>query len=108
MLETKDIDVFYGAAQALRGVSVSAQPGRVTCVLGRNGVGKTTLMRAILGLMDRVTGSITLDGVELIGRRTHERARAGIGYVPQGRGILPLPAHWDRPKGEAMMVEASI
>jgi urea transport system ATP-binding protein len=63
--------------------------GELLSVLGRNGVGKTTLMRAILGLMDRTTGSIRLDGAEIGDRRTDQRAKAGIGYVPQGRGILP-------------------
>ncbi|RMD62893.1 MAG: urea ABC transporter ATP-binding subunit UrtE [Alphaproteobacteria bacterium] len=89
MLELRNVDAFYGNSQALRGVSLSVESGTFLSVLGRNGVGKTTLMRAILGLMDRVTGSIVLDGTELNGRHTHERAKSGIGYVPQGRGILP-------------------
>lgn len=63
--------------------------GEFVSVLGRNGVGKTTLMRSIIGLMDKVTGSIVLDGNEINDKRTDERALAGIGYVPQGRGILP-------------------
>lgn len=89
MLELANVDAFYGNSQALQGISFHAGKGDFLSVLGRNGVGKTTLMRAILGLMDRVTGAIRLDGRELAGRRTHERARAGIAYVPQGRGILP-------------------
>jgi len=89
VLELRNVDAFYGNSQALRGVSLSVESGTFLSVLGRNGVGKTTLMRAILGLMDRVTGSIVLDGTELNGRHTHERAKSGIGYVPQGRGILP-------------------
>ena len=89
MLELAGVDAFYGNSRALQNVSLRVDAGQSLAVLGRNGVGKTTLMRAILGLMDRVTGSIRLDGEEMVGRRTFERSRAGIGYVPQGRGILP-------------------
>ena len=89
MLELNNVSAFYGNSHTIQGVSMNVKKGGFTSVLGRNGVGKTTLMRAILGLMDRVTGSITLDGQEINGKRTDERALAGIGYVPQGRGILP-------------------
>jgi urea transport system ATP-binding protein len=89
VLELAGVDAFYGNSRALQNVSLRVDSGQFLAVLGRNGVGKTTLMRAILGLMDRVTGSIKLDGQEMVSRRTYERARAGIGYVPQGRGILP-------------------
>ncbi len=89
MLELTNVDSYYRNSRALQGVSINVGKGEFLSVLGRNGVGKTTLMRAILGLMDRTTGSIMLDGVELLGKGTHERAMAGIGYVPQGRGILP-------------------
>jgi urea transport system ATP-binding protein len=89
VLELAGVDAFYGNSRALQNVSLRVDSGQFLAVLGRNGVGKTTLMRAILGLMDRVTGSIRLDGQEMVSRRTYERARAGIGYVPQGRGILP-------------------
>lgn len=89
MLDIKNIDAFYGNSPALQDVSLHIAKGEFMCVLGRNGVGKTTLMRAIMGLMDRVTGSITLDGQEINDKDTSDRALAGIGYVPQGRGILP-------------------
>ena len=89
MLELSGVTAYYGNSRALRDVSVSLKSGELLCVLGRNGMGKTTLLRAILGLMDRVTGSIRLEGEDISLRRTDERARAGIGYVPQGRGILP-------------------
>lgn len=89
MLELSNVDGFYGESRALQSVSLDVATGDFIGVLGRNGVGKTTLLRAILGLMSRTTGSILLDGEELVSRPTHERARAGIGYVPQGRGILP-------------------
>jgi urea transport system ATP-binding protein len=89
VLELVDVSASYGNSRALRQVSLHVGGGELLCVLGRNGVGKTTLLRTIIGLMDRTTGSIRLDGHELGRRRADERARAGIGYVPQGRGILP-------------------
>lgn len=89
MLELSQIDAFYGNSRALQGVSIQIADGEFLSVLGRNGVGKTTLMRSILGLMDRVTGRVTLDGADISALRTHQRAKAGIAYVPQGRGILP-------------------
>lgn len=89
MLELSNVDAFYGNSRALQDVSMSVGNGEFVSILGRNGVGKTTWMRAVMGLMDRTTGSIKLDGAELTDKGTHERARAGIGYVPQGRGILP-------------------
>src|SRR5690242_12442496 len=90
MLQVDNINLYYGAAQALRGVSISAATGKVTCVLGRNGVGKTTLLRAMVGQYPIASGSITFDGVEISGLRPYERARRGIGLVPQGREIFPL------------------
>lgn len=89
MLELKNVSAFYGNSHTLQDVSMQVESGDFVSVLGRNGVGKTTLMRAIMGLMDRSTGSITLDGQEINDKRTDQRALAGIGYVPQGRGILP-------------------
>jgi urea transport system ATP-binding protein len=89
MLELANVDGFYGRSRALQSVSLSVEKGDFFSVLGRNGVGKTTLLRSILGLMSRTTGSIRLDGEELVDQPTHIRSRAGVGYVPQGRGILP-------------------
>ena len=89
MLELSDVDGFYGRSRALQSVSLSVREGEFLTVLGRNGVGKTTLLRTILGLMSRCAGSIRLDGAEINSLPTHMRARAGLGYVPQGRGILP-------------------
>jgi urea transport system ATP-binding protein len=89
MLELTELDAFYGNSRALQSVSLNVGSGEFLSVLGRNGVGKTTLMRSILGLMDRVTGRLTLDGVDISKLRTYQRAKAGISYVPQGRGILP-------------------
>src|SRR6202521_1856616 len=90
MLEVKDINLYYGAAQALRGVTISAEPGKVTCVLGRNGVGKTSLLRAMVGQYPIASGSIVFDGADITGLKPYERARKGIGFVPQGREIFPL------------------
>ena len=90
MLTVDAIDLHYGAAQALRRVSVEAQPGKVTCVMGRNGVGKTSLMRAIVGRQPISAGRITLDGEDISRLEPYERARRGIAFVPQGREIFPL------------------
>src|SRR5215813_12771858 len=90
MLDVNNISLYYGAAQALRGVSISAEPGKVTCVLGRNGVGKTSLLRALVGQYPISSGSITFDGEDINALRPYERARRGIGLVPQGREIFPL------------------
>ncbi len=90
MLNVNNISLYYGAAQALRGVSIKAEPGKVTCVLGRNGVGKTSLLRAMVGQYPIASGSITLNGDDITGLKPYERARKGIGFVPQGREIFPL------------------
>lgn len=90
MLKVRDINLYYGAAQALRGVSITAQPGEVTCVLGRNGVGKTSLLRAVVGQCRIASGAIAFDGADITALRPDERARRGIGLVPQGREIFPL------------------
>lgn len=89
MLELTDVDAFYGNSRALQGINLVVGNGEFLSVLGRNGVGKTTLMRSILGLMDRCTGRLSLDGADISPLRTYQRAKAGIAYVPQGRGILP-------------------
>src|SRR4029078_6243903 len=90
MLEIKDINLFYGAAQALRGVSIAAEPGKVTCVLGRNGVGKTSLLRALVGQYPISSGAIMFDGSDISGLKPYERARKGIGFLPEGRRTSPL------------------
>jgi urea transport system ATP-binding protein len=90
MLEVDGIDLHYGAAQALRGVSLSAKVGEVTCVLGRNGVGKTSLMRAIVGQAPLSRGSIRWKGEALDRLAPYDRARRGVAFVPQGREIFPL------------------
>jgi urea transport system ATP-binding protein len=90
MLDAQSIDLHYGAAKALRGVSIKAKPGAVTCVLGRNGVGKTSLLDALAGQYPISRGTITWEGQDITKLRPFERARRGIAYVPQGREIFPL------------------
>ncbi|SED97510.1 amino acid/amide ABC transporter ATP-binding protein 2, HAAT family [Rhizobiales bacterium GAS191] len=90
MLNVEKVDLYYGAAQALRGVSLSAGRGQVTCVLGRNGVGKTTLLRAVTGQQPVGAGAISWEGEDITTLPPHQRARRGIAYVPQGREIFPL------------------
>ena len=90
MLDAQSIDLHYGAAQALRAVSLKAEPGKVTCVLGRNGVGKTSLLDALAGQQPVSRGTITWEGADITALRPPERARRGIAYVPQGREIFPL------------------
>jgi urea transport system ATP-binding protein len=88
MLKVSNIDVYYGASQALHGVSLAAEQGKVTCILGRNGVGKTSLIRAISGLSSTRSGSLMFDGQDITRLPTAERARSGIALVPQGREIF--------------------
>jgi urea transport system ATP-binding protein len=90
MLEIESVSLHYGAAQALRGVSLQAQIGEVTCVLGRNGVGKTSLLDALAGQHPVSGGTIMWEGEDATNLKPYERARRGIAYVPQGREIFPL------------------
>ena len=90
MLTVTALDLSYGASRCLRGVSLTAEPGRVTAVLGRNGVGKSSLLRAIIGLERTQGGQITWEGRDITHLPPAERARAGLGYVPQGREIFPF------------------
>lgn len=95
----EDVDAFYARSQILHGVSLAVPGGKLTAILGRNGVGKTTLLKTLMGLLDRMTGSIRLGSEttgsgragmrEMGGEPTYRRARAGIAYVPQGRQIIP-------------------
>jgi urea transport system ATP-binding protein len=89
-LSVTNLDVHYGAAQALRGISLEVKPGSITCVLGRNGVGKSSLLRAVMGLQPVTAGSIAIDGRVIGTSPPHARVKSGLGYVPQGREIFPL------------------
>ena len=88
ILNVKDVNQYYGGSHILRNVSVQAHMGKVTVLLGRNGVGKTTLLKSLMGLVPIKTGSIEFDGKPIERTTPYERARAGIGFVPQGREIF--------------------
>jgi urea transport system ATP-binding protein len=88
MLEIRNVNQYYGGSHILRDVSLQARPGEVTVVLGRNGVGKTTLLKSLMGLVPVKTGTIPFEGRPIQRMTPYERARAGIGFVPQGREIF--------------------
>ena len=90
MLQVEHVNLHYGAAIALRQVSITAHPGAVTCLLGRNGVGKTSLLRAVVGAHPISAGAIRWEGADISKLPIYERARRGIAWVPQGRDIFPL------------------
>jgi urea transport system ATP-binding protein len=90
MLNVENINLHYGAAQALKGVSLKAETGKVTCLMGRNGVGKTSTLRAIVGQHPVSSGKIVWNGEDVSKLTPHARARRGIAVVPQGREIFPL------------------
>ena len=89
MLSLRDLTAHYGASQALFGMSFDIGPGEVTALLGRNGMGKTTTVNTIMGIVPASGGSITFQGQELVGRASHRTANLGIGLVPEGRQIFP-------------------
>jgi urea transport system ATP-binding protein len=88
MLEVKNLQVSYGESVIVNDVSLNVPAGQIVCLMGRNGVGKTTLMKAIMGTLRARRGHILFEGREITNQSTHTRAQAGIGYVPQGRGIF--------------------
>jgi urea transport system ATP-binding protein len=89
MLSVEALDASYGGSQILWGVDLTVPTGQVVCLMGRNGVGKTTLLKTIMGLLTARRGRVVLDGVDVTRWSPDRRARAGIGYVPQGREIFP-------------------
>ncbi len=88
MLELNDITSFYGKTPIIQNVSLEVPEGKCLCILGRNGVGKTTLLQTIMGLTTRMTGKMMINGEDVSAQPTHLRANAGLGYVPQGRRVL--------------------
>jgi urea transport system ATP-binding protein len=89
MLELRGVNQYYGGSHTLRGIDLSVPRGTCTALLGRNGVGKTTLLRCLMGQLPLRSGSVALDGEEITRLAPYRRARLGIGYVPQGREIFP-------------------
>jgi urea transport system ATP-binding protein len=89
MLRVDTLSVAYGETQVLRGVSLEVRPGELVCLMGRNGVGKTTLLKSVMGLLRPRAGCVEFDGRDLTRASPDVRARAGLGYVPQGREIFP-------------------
>ena len=89
MLQVSGLNVFYGESHILRNVDLNVPQGQMVCLIGRNGVGKTTLLKTIMGLLTPRSGSITFADRSLLGRSPDQRARLGIGYVPQGREVIP-------------------
>ncbi|MCX9157483.1 urea ABC transporter ATP-binding subunit UrtE [Niveibacterium sp. 24ML] len=89
MLNVSQLNQYYGGSHILRDLSFEVPTGKVTTLLGRNGVGKTTLLKTLMGLVPAKTGSVTFGGADLTRSASHARVRAGIGYVPQGREIFP-------------------
>lgn len=89
MLQVADLNQYYGGSHILRGLSFETRPGEITCLLGRNGVGKTTLLKCLMGLLPVKSGAIHWQGQLINHHKPHQRVRAGIAYVPQGREIFP-------------------
>ncbi|MGK2966317.1 MAG: urea ABC transporter ATP-binding subunit UrtE [Tepidiformaceae bacterium] len=89
LLQAENLSVGYGRSVVVRGFSLEARAGEVVCVMGRNGAGKTTVMKAIMGVMPVAGGKIGYQGMDVTHAASYRRARAGVGYVPQGRGIFP-------------------
>jgi len=88
MLKAETLGQYYGGSQILRGVSLDVPPGKVTVLLGRNGVGKTTLLKCLMGALPVKAGRMSLSGEDVTRLKPHQRARRGLGYVPQGRDIF--------------------
>ena len=89
MLQVTELNQYYGGSHILRGLSFEVKAGEITCLLGRNGVGKTTLLKCLMGLIPAKSGTISWQDKPINGRKPHQRVQAGIAYVPQGREIFP-------------------
>ena len=89
LIEIKSLNTFYGESHILRDIDLSVKAGEMVCVIGRNGVGKTTLLKSLIGLLKTKSGEINFLGENINRLKPHQRARKGIAYVPQGREIIP-------------------
>lgn len=90
MLQVKELNQYYGGSHILRGLSFETTPGEITCLLGRNGVGKTTLLKCLMGLIPAKSGTVHWQGKLINNSKPHQRVQQGIAYVPQGREIFPV------------------
>ena len=88
MLKIAGMDSYYGESRVIKGLDLNVEQGKITCLIGRNGVGKSTTLKSIMGVVKTPVGSIMLDGQEIVKMKTYDRAKLGIGYVPQGRDIF--------------------
>lgn len=95
MLTLTDVQVYYGDSRAINDLSLTVPQGQIVCLMGRNGMGKTTLLKTIMGLLPARRGKITFENQDITRLPTYRRARSGIGYVPQGRGIFPYLTVYD-------------
>src|SRR5271170_7240113 len=95
LLAVEDIHTAYGLSRVLFGVSLEVAAGECVCLLGRNGVGKTTTMRSVMGLTPPSAGRVVLDGQDITGRAPYRVARAGVGFVPEDRRIFPELTVWE-------------
>lgn len=113
MLAVEHINAYYGESHILRNVSFTVEPGEVVCLMGRNGMGKTTTLKTLTGLLPVKSGTITFDGRVITQERTDRRAKQGLAYVPQGREIIPhltvhqnlLLGYWNRPARQGEVPE---
>ena len=88
MLKIAGMDSYYGESRVIKSLDLNVEQGKITCLIGRNGVGKSTTLKSIMGVVKTPVGSIMLDGQEIVKMKTYDRAKLGIGYVPQGRDIF--------------------
>jgi urea transport system ATP-binding protein len=88
MLNISDLHVAYGSSEVLHGLTFDVAPGEIVAVMGRNGMGKTTLMKSLMGIVPQSSGAVTVDGANMSGAKSHQRVKGGLGYVPQGRMIF--------------------
>ncbi len=88
MLNISDLHVAYGSSEVLHGLTFDVAPGEIVAVMGRNGMGKTTLMKSLMGIVPQSSGAVMVDGADMSGAKSHQRVKGGLGYVPQGRMIF--------------------
>ena len=88
MLNVSELHVAYGSSEVLHGLNFTVAPGEIVAIMGRNGMGKTTLMKSLMGIVPTKSGKVTVDGADITAAKSHERVKGGVAYVPQGRMIF--------------------